>query len=205
MAPDVTFGAYRVFGCSGATSADVMLAAMERVYRDGADVLNMSIGENLQQLAAGARLAQAASRLVDKGVVVVAAAGNDRLDGLWATGAPGVGERVISVASVDNLKQLRRPRSRSRPTTGRSRTHRPARLAPIPTGGTFEIARTGTRDDAGRRLRARLRPAAWRARSRSSAAAPARSASRPQTPPPRVPAAVVFYNNAGADRRAAPS
>jgi hypothetical protein len=44
VAPDVTFSAYRVFGCSGATATDVMLAAMERVYRDGADVLNMQLG-----------------------------------------------------------------------------------------------------------------------------------------------------------------
>ncbi len=43
---DVTFSAYRVFGCSGPTSTNVMLAAMERAYRDGADVLNMSIGES---------------------------------------------------------------------------------------------------------------------------------------------------------------
>ena len=30
VAPDVTFGAYRVFGCDGSTTDDIMLAAMER-------------------------------------------------------------------------------------------------------------------------------------------------------------------------------
>src|SRR6266545_2864160 len=44
VAPGVTFGAYRVFGCEGSTSADIMLAAMERALDDGMDVLNMSIG-----------------------------------------------------------------------------------------------------------------------------------------------------------------
>ena len=30
VAPEVTFGAYRVFGCDGSTNDDIMLAAMER-------------------------------------------------------------------------------------------------------------------------------------------------------------------------------
>src|SRR4029079_5823428 len=103
VAPDVTFGAYRVFGCQGATSTDVMLAAMERIYRDGADVVNISIGEDRSSWPQSPT-AQAASRLVDKGIVVVAAAGNNRASGLWGAGSPGVGEGVIGTASVDNLK-----------------------------------------------------------------------------------------------------
>jgi hypothetical protein len=48
VAPDVTFGAYRVFGCEGSTTADIMIAAMEMAYADGMDVLNMSIGSAFQ-------------------------------------------------------------------------------------------------------------------------------------------------------------
>ena len=33
VAPGVDFGAYRVFGCNGSTTADIMLAAMERGAR----------------------------------------------------------------------------------------------------------------------------------------------------------------------------
>jgi subtilisin family serine protease len=44
VAPDVTFGAYRVFGCTGYTWADIMIAAMEMALADGMDILNMSIG-----------------------------------------------------------------------------------------------------------------------------------------------------------------
>ena len=43
---------------------------MERVYRDGADVLNLSIGEALNSWP-DSPVARAASRLVDKGIVVV--------------------------------------------------------------------------------------------------------------------------------------
>jgi minor extracellular serine protease Vpr len=142
VAPDVTFGSYRVFGCVGATSTDVMLAAMERVYHDGADVLNMSIGEARNGWPQGP-VAEAASRLVRAGVVVVAAAGNDRLQGLYAAGAPGVGKDVIDVASVDNLKQYA-PAFRIAPDD-RGVIYIPGNgSAPVPSGGTLPIARTGT-------------------------------------------------------------
>jgi subtilisin family serine protease len=33
-----------VFGCEGSTGTDIMVAAMERAYKDGMDAINMSIG-----------------------------------------------------------------------------------------------------------------------------------------------------------------
>ena len=74
VAPDVTFGAYRVFGCAGSTFADIMIAAMERALADGMHVLNMSIGSAYQWPQYPT--AMAATRLVNKGVVVVASIGN---------------------------------------------------------------------------------------------------------------------------------
>ena len=100
VAPKVTFGAYRVFGCEGSTSSDIMLAAMERAYRDGMDILNMSIGSPYQWPQYPT--AEAASRLVRKGMVVVASIGNSGANGLYSAGAPGLGRDVIGVASVDN-------------------------------------------------------------------------------------------------------
>jgi minor extracellular serine protease Vpr len=103
VAPGVTFSAYRVFGCEGSTTDDVMLAAMERTLKDHNDVLNMSIGDAFNNWP-GSPTAEGASRLVRKGVVVVASIGNNGTNGLWAAGAPGVGDKVIGVASFDNLK-----------------------------------------------------------------------------------------------------
>jgi subtilisin family serine protease len=100
VAPDVTFGAYRVFGCQGSTSADIMIAAMERALADGMDVLNMSIGSAYQWPQYPT--ATAATRLVNKGVVVVASIGNNGTNGLYGAGAPGLGDKVIGVASYDN-------------------------------------------------------------------------------------------------------
>ncbi|MDQ3067417.1 MAG: S8 family serine peptidase [Actinomycetota bacterium] len=101
VAPGVTFGAYRVFGCNGSTTSDIMLAAMERALADGMHVLNMSIGSAFMTwpqypTAAGA------DALVDAGMVVVASIGNNGADGLYSAGAPGVGNNVIGVASYDN-------------------------------------------------------------------------------------------------------
>jgi subtilisin family serine protease len=142
VAPGVTFGAYRVFGCSGSTSADIMVAAMERIGKDGADVLNMSIGSAFQWPQYPT--AQAADRLVEKkGVIVVASAGNNGPNGLYATGAPALGTKVISVASFDNthIQALSFTITPDNKVVG----YFQATAAPtVPTSGTFPLARTGT-------------------------------------------------------------
>jgi len=43
-APDVSLGAYRVFGCDGATGDDVLMSALYRAYDDGNDIITMSLG-----------------------------------------------------------------------------------------------------------------------------------------------------------------
>jgi subtilisin family serine protease len=100
VAPNVTFGAYRVFGCEGSTTADIMLAAMEKALADDMDILNMSIGSAYQWPQYPT--AMAATRLVNKGMVVVASIGNNGANGLYSAGAPGLGDKVIGVASYDN-------------------------------------------------------------------------------------------------------
>jgi subtilisin family serine protease len=100
VAPGVTFGAYRVFGCRGVTTEDIMIAAMERALVDEMDVLNMSIGSAFQW--PDYPTAAAATRLVDSGVVVVASFGNAGSAGLYSGSAPGMGDKVIGVASFHN-------------------------------------------------------------------------------------------------------
>jgi minor extracellular serine protease Vpr len=100
VAPGVTFGAYKVFGCEGSTTVDIMLAAMEMALDDGMDVLNMSIGSAFQwpQYPTGT----ASDNLVDAGMVVVASIGNNGASGVYSSGSPGNAEKVIGVASFDN-------------------------------------------------------------------------------------------------------
>lgn len=101
VAPDAQIGAYRVFGCTGSTTADIMLAAMEQALADGMDVVNQSIGSAFSSWPQYPT-AVGSDNLVDAGVVMVASIGNEGDLGLYASGAPGVGEKVIGVASYDN-------------------------------------------------------------------------------------------------------
>jgi len=101
VAPEVTLGAYRVFGCNGSSSSDVIVAALERAYLDGMDIVNQSLGAAYQWPQYPT--AVAGDRLVELGVVVVASAGNSGTTGTFSTGAPGVGRDVIGVASYDNV------------------------------------------------------------------------------------------------------
>ncbi len=141
VAPGVTFGAYRVFGCEGSTFADIMLAAMEMALEDEMDVLNMSIGSAFQwpQYPTAA----ASDRLVSKGMVVVASIGNSATYGVYSSSAPGVGHKVIGVASVDNSHVALRTFTIS--PDDMSIGYGVAAAAPLPpTSGTFPMARTGT-------------------------------------------------------------
>lgn len=141
VAPGVKFGAYRVFGCAGSTSDDVMIAAMERALADKMQVLNMSIGEAFTW--PDSPTAKAATRLVNKGMVVVASIGNSGANGLYSAGAPGLGDKVIGVASFDNIAV--RQSAFSLGPDGTLVGFSTATAAPAPpTSGTFAMARTGT-------------------------------------------------------------
>lgn len=138
VAPEVTFGAYRVFGCNGSTTADIMVAAMERAYADGMQILNMSIGSSFQWPQYPT--AQAASRLVEKGMVVVASIGNSGTSGLYAAGAPGLGEHVIGVASYDNIAAT----SALVTVDGRDVAYNSMTFSgPVPTAGTNNVVYIG--------------------------------------------------------------
>jgi len=41
-APDVTLGAYKVFGCIGFVGNDVLIAAFNQAYEDGSDIITVS-------------------------------------------------------------------------------------------------------------------------------------------------------------------
>ncbi|MGC5616987.1 S8 family serine peptidase [Georgenia sp. Z1491] len=147
VAPGVTLGSYRVFGCDGSTETDIMNAAMELAYADGADVLNMSIGSAF----AGWNdypTSVIASRLHDLGMVVTASIGNEGELGPWAAGSPGNGESVIGVAMYDNLAVTADALEIG--PDGELIGHMPATEAPEPVPGTTytEIASIGTPGEA---------------------------------------------------------
>jgi subtilisin family serine protease len=45
VAPEASLYQYRIFGCTGASSDDLVIMAMQRAFNDGVDVINLSLGE----------------------------------------------------------------------------------------------------------------------------------------------------------------
>ncbi|KAG0211484.1 hypothetical protein BGX28_007845 [Mortierella sp. GBA30] len=101
VAPEVIFGAYRVFGCEGSAGEDVILAAMERAFNDGMDIINMSLGGGSSYKTNPTSVL--AEKLIERGMALVGAAGNDGGDGVWMVSDTGLGDHATSVASFDNM------------------------------------------------------------------------------------------------------
>jgi subtilisin family serine protease len=100
VAPGVTIFAYRIFGCTGTTTNDIIIDAITRAFFDDVDIVSMSLGApNGWSEDPGAVVA---NRLAEKGVFASIAAGNDGAAGLLDSSSPATGPDILSVASVDN-------------------------------------------------------------------------------------------------------
>ncbi|KKA26827.1 hypothetical protein TD95_000784 [Thielaviopsis punctulata] len=100
-APDVTLGAYKVFGCEGSVENDILIAAFNQAYEDGSDIITASIGGPSGW--SEDPWAVAVERIIAKGVPCTLAAGNDGADGMWYASTASSGKKVFSVASIDNV------------------------------------------------------------------------------------------------------
>ncbi|KAG0262538.1 hypothetical protein DFQ27_002281 [Actinomortierella ambigua] len=104
VAPEVTFGAYRVFGCSGSTNPDIILNAMELAFNQGMDIINMSLGAGSSYKYNPT--AVLGDQLVQRGLIMVTSGGNNGDQGVWMVGNTGLGDGATSTASVDNVQTL---------------------------------------------------------------------------------------------------
>jgi minor extracellular serine protease Vpr len=96
VAPKADLYAVKVFGCTGSTN--VVVDAIDWAVKNDMDVINMSLGSSFG--TADSADAIAAENAAKAGVIVVASAGNSGF-APYITGAPAVGDRVISVAAQD--------------------------------------------------------------------------------------------------------
>ncbi|PTB75520.1 subtilisin-like protein [Trichoderma longibrachiatum ATCC 18648] len=99
-APEVTLGAYRVFGCDGQAGNDVLISAYNQAFEDGAQIITASIGGPSGW--AEEPWAAAVTRIVEAGVPCTVSAGNEGDSGLFFASTAANGKKVIAVASVDN-------------------------------------------------------------------------------------------------------
>ncbi|KAJ3114738.1 hypothetical protein HDU96_001737 [Phlyctochytrium bullatum] len=102
VAPGATLGAYRVFSCSAEnTSTDILAQAIYLAAKDGADIINLSIGGG--PAFADSIDAVAATRVSADKHFVFASNGNDGAVGLYAGGTPAAAVSGFGVASFDNV------------------------------------------------------------------------------------------------------
>ncbi len=141
VAPGVTFGAYRVFGCEGSTTEDIMIAAMERAQADGMDIVNMSIGDAFAWDTEP--FAEAMNAAVADGTVVVISAGNSGTNGLYSLSSAGNARDVIGVASFDNSHVELRTFT-AEPDDASFGYIQASASPDAPTSGTMPLTRTGT-------------------------------------------------------------
>ncbi|KAJ3213473.1 hypothetical protein HDU67_002854 [Dinochytrium kinnereticum] len=100
VAPDVTIGAYKIFGCDGNTDTATILSAIERAMSDGCDVMNLSLGGGAAWY--DTEDSELVDLLAERGIVIVASAGNDQDMGLFRINSPAVAKNAIAVGSVEN-------------------------------------------------------------------------------------------------------
>lgn len=103
VAPGVTIGAYKVFGCSGGVGTDVLIDAANRAVADGADLITSSVGSD------GAWTDDPWTLLLSrisatKGIPCTVAAGNSGDGGAFLPSGPANGAGVNSIAAYDNVE-----------------------------------------------------------------------------------------------------
>jgi minor extracellular serine protease Vpr len=97
IAPNAKILAYRVSDTGNSVSSDLIVKAINRAVKDGANIINISLGVN----RTNDKIEDAINDAVRKGIVVVAAAGNSGPD-LKTIGSPGKDPNAITVGATYN-------------------------------------------------------------------------------------------------------
>ncbi|MEH6991261.1 S8 family serine peptidase [Neobacillus drentensis] len=102
VAPEAKIVAYRALGPGGGGTTENVLAAIEQAIKDKVDIMNLSLGNDIN--GPDLPISLALNRAVDKGIVAIAASGNSGPN-IWTVGSPGTASKAISVgASTPTLE-----------------------------------------------------------------------------------------------------
>lgn len=96
VAPEAEIYAYRALGPGGAGNTEQVLAAIEAAMEDRMDVINLSLGNEIN--GPDLPISLALNKAVESGIVAVTANGNSGPD-VWTVGSPGTAEKAISVGA----------------------------------------------------------------------------------------------------------
>ena len=96
IAPDAELYAYRALGPGGIGSSVQVIAALEEAVKEGMDVINLSLGNDVN--GPDWPTTHAVNRAVELGVTVIVAAGNSGPDA-WTVGSPATSSKAITVGA----------------------------------------------------------------------------------------------------------
>ncbi|MFJ5717180.1 S8 family serine peptidase [Neobacillus sp. NPDC093127] len=96
VSPEAKIVAYRALGPGGGGTTEQVLAAIEQAIKDKVDIINLSLGNDIN--GPDLPISLALNRAVDKGIVAVAASGNSGPN-VWTVGSPGTASKAISVGA----------------------------------------------------------------------------------------------------------
>ncbi|WP_449355034.1 S8 family serine peptidase [Virgibacillus natechei] len=103
VAPDANIYSYRALGPGGAGTSIQVIAAMEQAVEDGMDVMNLSLGNDVN--GPDYPTSVAVNRAADLGVSVVLANGNAGPDN-WTVGSPATAANALSVGASSPPQQI---------------------------------------------------------------------------------------------------
>ncbi|MDR7078609.1 minor extracellular serine protease Vpr [Neobacillus niacini] len=96
VAPEAKIRAYRALGPGGGGTTENVLAAIEQAIKDKVDIMNLSLGNDIN--GPDLPISLALNRAVEKGIVAIAASGNSGPN-VWTVGSPGTASKAISVGA----------------------------------------------------------------------------------------------------------
>ncbi|MCP3027577.1 S8 family serine peptidase [Halobacillus sp. A5] len=96
VAPDVDLYAYRALGPGGMGTSVQVIAAIEEAVEDGMDVINLSLGNDVN--GPDWPTTKAVERAIELGTTVIVAAGNAGPE-TWTIGSPATSEHAITVGA----------------------------------------------------------------------------------------------------------
>lgn len=101
VAPEADIYAYRALGPGGVGSSINIIAAMERAMKDGVDIINLSLGNEVN--GPDFPTSKAVNKAHELGVTVVIANGNSGPDN-WTVGSPATATNALSVGAAEHIK-----------------------------------------------------------------------------------------------------
>lgn len=102
IAPDAEIYGYRALGPGGSGTSIQVIAALEKAVEDGMDIINLSLGNNVNGPDYPTSIA--VNRAIEHGISVVIANGNSGPDD-WTVGSPATATDAISVGASTQAYQ----------------------------------------------------------------------------------------------------